>query len=73
MDNMEKVIQRINELAAIKRERELTPDELQERSELRAIYIKGFRSSLIGQLENIRLVDEKGNKTPLKKKAEHDN
>lgn len=65
----DKKIARINELTAISRVRELTEDEQFERAQLRAEYIEAYKRSLIGHLENVRIVDEKGNKTPLQKKA----
>jgi uncharacterized protein YnzC (UPF0291/DUF896 family) len=45
-------IQRINELAKIAKERELTPEELQERARLREEYIQEFRRSFSAQLDN---------------------
>ena len=48
----QKKLERINELAKLKRERELTPKEAQEQKELREEYIAGFRASLTGTLDN---------------------
>ena len=45
-------IQRINELARIAKERELTPEELEERARLREEYIIEFRRSFAAQLDN---------------------
>ena len=45
-------IQRINELAKIAKERELTPEEFEERARLREEYIKEFRLSFSAQLDN---------------------
>ena len=45
-------IQRINELAKIAKERELTPEELEERARLREEYIIEFRKSFAAQLDN---------------------
>lgn len=64
----DKKIARINELTAISRVRELTEDEQFERAQLRAEYIEAYKRSLVGHLENVRIVDEKGNKTPLRRK-----
>lgn len=64
----QKKIDRINELARKAKTESLTPEETAERDELRREYIEAYRASLRSQLENIRIVDEKGNKTPLKKK-----
>ena len=45
-------IQRINELAKIAKERELTPEEFEERARLREEYIIEFRKSFAAQLDN---------------------
>ena len=45
-------IKRINELAKIAKERELTPEELEERARLREDYIIEFRKSFAAQLDN---------------------
>lgn len=63
-------IDRISELTRISRLRELTDEEKKERQELRQEYIDAFRSSLVANLENTYIVDEKGNKTKLKKKTD---
>ena len=63
-----KRIARINELAAKSRTEGLTEEEKSEQAQLRAEYIAAYKQSLIGHLENVRIVDEKGNKTPLRKK-----
>lgn len=61
-------IDRINELARLAKERELTEEETAERNVLRREYIDSVKASLVGQLDNTYIVDEKGNKTPLNKK-----
>lgn len=66
MDN--KKLERINELARKQKQAGLTETEMLEQQQLRAEYIKAYRESLRSQLDNIILVDEKGNKTPLKPK-----
>ncbi len=64
----EKKIARINELAAKAKAEELSQEEKEERELLRAEYIAAYKKSLVNHLNNVRIVDEKGNKTPLKKK-----
>ena len=65
----EKKIQRINELARKAKSPEgLTEEEIRERTLLRQEYIASVKMSLIGQLENTYIMDEKGNKTKLHKK-----
>ena len=66
--SMNDTIARINELAKKAKAEGLTPEELAERDKLRRIYIDAFKANLTGTLNNTYLVDEKGNKTPLKKK-----
>ena len=61
-------IARINELAKKAKTVGLTPEEIAERDKLRRIYIDSVKANLVGQLENTYIVDQKGNKTPLKKK-----
>lgn len=61
-------IDRINELARKAKTPEgLTQEETAERQVLRRLYIDSFKQSLVGQLENTYIVDEKGNKTKLKR------
>ena len=66
---MEKAkIDRINELAWLAKERELTEEEAAERAELRREYIAEWRRSTEAVLDSTYIVDEKGNKTKLQKK-----
>ena len=66
--NMNEVIARINELAAIKKTRELTAEELAERDKLRRLYIDNVKQSLVGHLESTTLVYEDGTKKKVTKK-----
>ncbi len=61
-------IKRINFLAKKAKSEGLTDAEKEEQAKLRAEYIQGFRNSMKTQLDNIRIVDEKGNRTPIKRK-----
>ena len=61
-------LDRINELARLKKERELSAEELAEQARLRKEYIEEWRASTIALLENTDVVDEKGNKKPLARK-----
>ncbi|MEG1027572.1 MAG: DUF896 domain-containing protein [Oscillospiraceae bacterium] len=60
-------LNRINELAKLSKQRELTDAEKAEQKVLREEYIKGYRANLKAQLDNIVIVDENGNKKLLKK------
>lgn len=66
--DMNNVIARINELAKKAKAEGLNPEELAERDKLRRIYIDSVKANLTGSLNNTYIVDEKGNKTPLKHK-----
>ncbi|MBQ5765174.1 MAG: DUF896 domain-containing protein [Clostridia bacterium] len=58
-------IKRINELARKQKAEGLTDDEKAEQAILRKEYIEAYKKSLIAQLENTYVVDEKGNKQKL--------
>jgi uncharacterized protein YnzC (UPF0291/DUF896 family) len=65
--NLNDTIARINELAKKAKTVGLTDEELAERDKLRRIYIDSVKANLVGHLDNTYVVDEKGNKKPLKK------
>ncbi len=60
-------IDRINELARKAKAEGLTPEEIAERDALRKEYVAAVKASLVGQLDNTYVVDEKGNKRPLRR------
>lgn len=66
--SIEETIARINELARKAKTEGLTPEETAERDKLRRVYIDAVKASLVGQLDNTYIVDEKGNKRKLEKK-----
>lgn len=64
-------IDRINALARKSKTPEgLTEEERREQAELRAEYIASVKRNLVAQLDNTYLVDEKGNRRPLKRTPE---
>lgn len=66
---MEKAkMDRISELTAIAKQRELTAEEKAERQALREEYLADWRRGALEVLENTYVVDEHGNKRKLKKK-----
>ena len=68
---MEKTrIHRINELAHIAKERELTDDEIKERDILRKEYIAEWRKNAEAVLDSTYLVTPDGQKHKLQKKGE---
>lgn len=66
----EKLIKRINELTKISRERELTPDEVEERKKLRSAFLENFRSGFRQQLEDTVVIDENGKEVTSEKAKE---
>lgn len=62
-------IARINELARLAKERELTADQTAEREVLRREYRESVTGNMRAQLENTYIVDSRGNKTKLNKKS----
>ena len=64
----QKKLDRINELTALSRARELSPAEKAEREALRKEYIAEWRASTIAVLENTRLVTPEGKEHPLPKR-----
>lgn len=59
---------RISELTALSRQRELTEEEKAERKALREEYLADWRRSTIDVLENTYVVGSDGKKRKLKKK-----
>ena len=59
-------IDRINALARLSRVRELTPEESEERAELRMKYLAAFRAQMRGQLENTVVEYPDGTRKPLR-------
>ena len=66
----QKKIERINELARLAKERELTDEEKVERAALRQEYVNAVLGDLKNQLDNTYVMDEKGNKTKLTRWSE---
>ena len=61
-------LDRINELARIAKERELTPEELSERDTLRREYVAEWRRGAEQVLENTYIQTPDGKKHKLQKK-----
>ena len=66
MDNSK--LKRINELARIKKERELTAEETAERDALRKEYLDEWRKGAIEVLENTYIQTPDGKKHKLQRK-----
>ena len=61
-------VDRINELAHKAKTEGLTEEETIERDRLRQEYLAAFRQNLRAQLDNTDIVDDPGNKRPLRPK-----
>ena len=61
-------LERINELARLKKERPLTPDELAERDELRREYLDEWRRGAMQVLDNTYIQTPDGKKHKLQRK-----
>lgn len=59
------LIKRINELSRKSKAEGLTAEEKQEQAALRAQYIAEFRQGMMNTLDQVYIVDEKGNKKKL--------
>ncbi|MBQ4116682.1 MAG: DUF896 domain-containing protein [Clostridia bacterium] len=67
---MDELLGRINELAKKAKEKGLTVEEQAERDQLRAEYIKQFRASMRGILDNTYVQYPDGRKEKIKKADE---
>ena len=61
-------LNRINELAKLQKQRELTAEEKTEQARLRKEYIEEWRAGAVQVLENTYVVDKNGVKHKLQKK-----
>ncbi len=64
----QKKIDRINELAKKQKADGLTEEEIQEQQALRREYIEAYKSSLISQLESIKILEPDGTVKKIKPK-----
>ena len=62
------MILRINELSRKAKTEGLSDEEKKEQADLRAHYIAEFRQGMMNTLEQVYIVDEKGNKKKLTQK-----
>lgn len=64
----EELIKRINELARKSKAEGLTDAEKAEQAKLRSEYIAAFRQGVKNTLNNVYIVDERGNEKKLERK-----
>lgn len=63
-----KKIERINELARLAKQRQLTPEEQTERQDLREEYIQAYRASLMAQLDSLVIERPDGTREHVKRR-----
>ena len=61
-------VDRINELARLAKQRELSPEETKEREILRAEYLSEWRKGAEATLDRVVIVGPDGSKHPIRKK-----
>ena len=67
MNEQEKLLKRINELAHKAKAGTITKEEEDQQAELRKEYLKNFRESFRSQIEMMKIYDKEGNEvTPEK-------
>lgn len=62
------ILNRINELAAVRKMRDLTDEELNERTILRREYVENIKSNVASMTENIEYLDQFGHLQKMNKK-----
>lgn len=65
----EERIARLNALSQLKKQRELTVEELAEQAELRAEYLQSVRQNLMAQLDHTTVLYPDGTRKKLERKA----
>lgn len=64
---------RINELAKKAKQSRLTEEEAKEQTLLRKEYLETFRSSMLGTLKGVTIIDPEGNDVTPKKLKQYQN
>ena len=66
---MSEIIEKINSLNVLKRERELTSEEAEELAKYRQLYLQNFKANMRNILENTKVINEDGEDITPKKKG----
>ena len=66
---MSEIIEKINSLNALKKERELTSEEFKELEKYRQLYLQNFKANMRNILENTKVINEDGEDITPKKKG----
>lgn len=65
---MTEIIDKVNSLNALKKERELTEEETLELEKYRKLYLENFKANMRNILDNTKVINEDGEDiTPVKK------
>jgi len=64
---MKDIIAKVNYYSALAKKKQLTDEEIIERQKYRTLYLEHFKSQVKGHLDQIKVIDEDGNKVKLKK------
>ena len=68
---MTEIIEKINSLNALKKERELTSEESEELAKYRQLYLQNFKANMRNILENTKVINEDGEDITPKKKGKY--
>lgn len=66
---MKEIIEKINSLNALKKERKLTSEESEELAKYRQLYLQNFKANMRNILENTKVINEDGEDITPKKKG----
>ena len=66
---MTEIIEKINSLNTLKKERELTAEESEELAKYRQLYLQNFKANMRNILENTKVINEDGEDITPKKKG----
>lgn len=69
---MSEIIDKINYLNKIKKDRELTSEEILELEQYRKLYLANFKKNMRNILDNTKVVNENGEDITPKKKGNND-
>ena len=67
---MTEIIEKINSLNALKKERELTLEESKELAKYRQLYLQNFKANMRNILDNTKVINENGEDITPKKKGD---
>lgn len=63
---MKDIIAKVNYFSSLAKQRELTPEEQEEREKYRKFYLENFKAQVRGHLDNVKVVYVDENDKPIK-------